>query len=235
MAVNLTTVANAAAQYLGVLDSGEQLSTQQLNDALAACNSLFDNWNAEGSMLRAVFATSVPMVAATQAYSVTISGPTNPLVAAASFRNTSGPGGPLKLCTVNEWAAIPDRQRQSFLLTHVFYDRILPNGNIYVSPVPLASSLMTVDLWSWQDLTPFADLTTTITLLPGYLRLVEMGLAIEIAPQYDMEPNATLRANYADAIARIRNYNAQLLGGEPPAGDTSAAGPGVIAPNTATQ
>lgn len=41
---NLTTIADAGAQFMGVLDSGEALSTQQLTDALAAANNLLSSW-----------------------------------------------------------------------------------------------------------------------------------------------------------------------------------------------
>lgn len=42
--VNLTQVATGAAQFLGVLDSGESLSAQQLSDAQLWANALLDNW-----------------------------------------------------------------------------------------------------------------------------------------------------------------------------------------------
>lgn len=57
MSTNLTTVATAAAQYLGVLDSGEGLSSQQLADALAAMNNILDNWSTDPSMIPAVTRT----------------------------------------------------------------------------------------------------------------------------------------------------------------------------------
>jgi hypothetical protein len=44
VSLTLTVAANAAAQFLGVLDSGEALSTQQVADALAAANNLLDSW-----------------------------------------------------------------------------------------------------------------------------------------------------------------------------------------------
>ena len=45
--VSLTAVATAAVQHLGGLDSGEILSTQQLNDAFAAANLLLESWYQE--------------------------------------------------------------------------------------------------------------------------------------------------------------------------------------------
>lgn len=44
MSITLTVYANAAAQFLGVLDSGEALSSQQVADALPAANQLLESW-----------------------------------------------------------------------------------------------------------------------------------------------------------------------------------------------
>lgn len=45
--VNLTTVATAAIQHLGSLDSGETLSAPQLTDARNAANNLLESWYQE--------------------------------------------------------------------------------------------------------------------------------------------------------------------------------------------
>jgi len=47
LTLTLSAAATAAAQFLGVLDSGEGLSTQQLTDAFNAANSMLDNWTIE--------------------------------------------------------------------------------------------------------------------------------------------------------------------------------------------
>lgn len=50
ISLTLTQLANSAAQYLSVLDSGEALSTQQVTDALQIANNLFDNWYNEQAL-----------------------------------------------------------------------------------------------------------------------------------------------------------------------------------------
>lgn len=50
MAINLTQAATAAAQLLGVLDSGESLSTTQLNDSFGYANRLLLSWFQEQSL-----------------------------------------------------------------------------------------------------------------------------------------------------------------------------------------
>lgn len=61
----------------------------------------------------------------------------------------------------------------------------------------------------------FADLTTPITLPAGYERALPLGLAIELAPQYDMEPSAALAANFKEARAAATILQAAISGGAP--------------------
>jgi hypothetical protein len=146
-------------------------------------------------------------------------------IVSAALLNSSGPGTPIEVVHAGKWSMIPDRQAQSFVVKYLFYDRGNPNGNVLVSPIPLGGTL-TVELLTWQPLTQFADLTTAITLPPGYQRPLEIAVAIELAPQYSVAPSATLTEMYQDALARLRDLNAELVGNEPAAGQVTAASPG---------
>lgn len=116
--LSLTVVANAAAQYLGVLDSGESLSSQQITDAFNAANNMLENWtNEQVKTLQAII----------------------PIFSLA--------------------------------------------GGTYTPGATLA----------------FPDNTTPLALPAGYARAIELGLAIELAPQYDMQPSPALLKNFAEA------------------------------------
>lgn len=214
MSLTLTAAATAAAQFLGILDSGEGLSAQQLADILAATNNWLDNLSSEGLFAVADLLTTFPTVAGTQTYTI---GPaqviamTRPVrIVAAAFRNAAGPGGPMKVFNEKEWTELPDRQRQSWILDGLFWDRGNPLGTVYVSPVPIG--VLTVEFHSWVPLAQFVDATTAITPAPGYTRFIELGIAMEVASQFDMAPPASMAANFGDAAARVRKLNASLLG-----------------------
>ncbi len=63
MSISLTTVATAAAQFLGVLDSGEGLSAQQLIDARLAANGVLDNWTVEQVNIINALVANLPLAA----------------------------------------------------------------------------------------------------------------------------------------------------------------------------
>jgi hypothetical protein len=50
MNVSFQTLATQAAQLLGVLDSGESLSSQQLTDTLGFANNILDSWTNEEAL-----------------------------------------------------------------------------------------------------------------------------------------------------------------------------------------
>lgn len=215
MSLTLTAAATVAAQMLGVLDSGESLSTQQIADALALANNLLDNWSSDPKMILSLTSASGTLASGTQSYTIgsgqTINITRPMAIVSAAFKNSSGPGGAVKVCNAQEWSAIPNRQRQSWIIENLFYDRGYSTGNVYVSPIPQGNGL-TLDLWVWAALAQFADATTPLSLLPGYERLLKAALALEMAPQYDVPVPPSVQANYAAALASVQNLNADLFG-----------------------
>lgn len=224
---NLTQVANKAAQKLMVIDSSGSLSAQQLADAKDIANNLLENWS-----VQRIYAISAPisvfnLSSGVQKYSIGTGQTFNiarpAAIEAASFQLSFGGGSQsseLKVLTAAEWSSLPDRNSTSTLPKFLYYDRGFPTGFVYLSPVPLGGTL---EVTSWGALTQFADLTTPITLQPGYARLLIAGLAIEMAPDYEATPGAALAQDFADAAANIRQLNAELMGPEPPIG--------LVAPN----
>jgi hypothetical protein len=111
--INLTTYANAAAQFLGILDSGEALSTQQIADALPAANQLLESWYTE------------------------------------------------QVLAIN---------------------------------IQLASFTLSAGTYTPDTMPQFADTTTALTLPAAWDRALKLCLAVELAPQYDMQPSESLAA-----------------------------------------
>jgi hypothetical protein len=226
--LTLTQALTAALQYLGVLDAGETPATQMLTDALPAMNNLLDNWSSEQVMIPGLLLQVFNLVSGTQSYAIG-SGQTfnvaQPMaIIAAELLNTMNAisfATPVEVVNALKWGQIADRNQSNSIVKYLFYDRSRSaTAKVSLSPVPLGGTL---ELTMWVPLTQFADATTPITITPGYFRVIELGLAIEIAPQYDVTPSQTLMQNYADALARVRNLNAELVGSEPAAGQVLAS------------
>ena len=220
---SLTTIANSAARDLGIMDSGGSLSAAQLADALTAANEILDNWSIDGKTVLSELLTSFSLVAATNSYTIglaqTIAIARPARVNAAQLILTSGPSMPVKvLQSVTEWDAIEDRDSSSYLTKFLFYDRGHPTGKIYVSPKPLGGA--SIEIATWVPLTQFSDVTTSITLLPGYELPLRLTLAHKLAPEYNMPFSKEATERLAMAVASLESLNVQHW---------SVAGPAAVA------
>lgn len=238
--LSLTSIATAAAQFLNILDPGGALSAQQLTDALAFTNALLDNWSSEGLMIPSTTIYSGSFVANQQTLTIGVGGDivttavNRPMaIISAALKLPAGVGKEIKIVTAQQWAAIEDRQSNSYGVKYLYYDRgqASNKGTMYFAPTPLGGS---VELVCYQPLTQFADTTTPVTIPPGYERLLKYGCAMEMAPQYSVPIPASVQANFADAMARVRRLNSTLYGPPSPAGDVLAAGTGPLPPAAST-
>lgn len=222
ISLTLTQAATAAAQFLGVLDSGETLSAQQLTDALAVCNNMVENWQMDPLMQYGNVSQTASLVSGIQSYTIGPLGvitPFKPLyIYGAAYINSAGLGSPIEIVTLEKWSSLPDRQARSFSVKYLYYDRggavglVGPYGIIFISPVPLGGQ---IELYYTVSMFQFADTTTALTeawIPPGYVRLIKLGLAIEWAPQFSVTPSPNLVSRYEEAKAAIRNMNAQIWG-----------------------
>lgn len=210
----LTVMANAAAQFLGVLDSGAALSSQQVADCLAAANDMIDNWSTEQTLILQALLLSTNCIVSTQSYAL---GTRAVKIVAAHNVLAAGPSNEIKVVSAEEWAAIPNRQSTSYLISYLFYDRGSPTGTFYVSDIPVASS-GSIQIMYWAALSQFVDATTALTLLPGYAELMTLGLTRLIASQFDFPIPESVEKNYTEALERVRQLNAGLFGVPTPAG-----------------
>lgn len=154
MSLSLTTAATAAAQFLGVLDSGESLSSQQLTDALTAANNLL------ASLYEEQYLAFQELV--TEQYREGL----------ILVQQQARVGAPLALA----------------------YSLL---GGTYTAPTYNQPSI------SPGTMPQFPDVSSLITLPTGWQRAFTLALAIELAPQYDMEPSQALLKQYAEARAAV--------------------------------
>jgi hypothetical protein len=215
MTITLTAAANNAAQQLGVLDSGEGLSTPQITDALFDANNMIESWGVDRLMATGVNVVSVAMVNGTANYAVGLPAPA--AIESASILTASGPVMPVKVITGTEWEQIPNREKLSALVQKLFYDRA---GFIRLSPVPTGGTL---EYTSWTTLALFADATTGLVMSPGYARMVVLSLAMEMAARFDTKPSESLVSRYQEAMNNVRTLNASSFGSSPFAGSSTEA------------
>src|SRR4051812_14000764 len=116
---SLTQIANAAASQLGVLDSGETLSSQQYTDALEMANALLDNWSQEDLLIMNSVTQQFSYVAGQGLYFIGLGQQFNTQgrpakIVSAHNIPTAGPTNEIKVLNNRQWAQIDDRASSSY-------------------------------------------------------------------------------------------------------------------------
>ncbi len=223
MTTTLTAIANAAADDIGVNDSGEGLSATQLAQALDVANKLLDNWSSEAIQVPFEANATEALTAGNGQYTVGAAQTWNinpaPLrITSAMLLMSNGVNTPVEIIDAAKWDSLVDRSSTSNLIRYLFYALTsgTPLGLAQVSPVP-ANNGGSLIFQFWKALTQFPDTTTPITLAPGYGLPFEYALAKLLSVKFDVPWSDVNAQNYQEAMIRVRALNAQMWGLTTPA------------------
>jgi len=206
----------ASLKRLGVLDGDETPTGTETNDALIRLNDLIDGWGTERLSMYTSSRTTWTITSGTAAYSIGTGSTVNRVrpvyVDSIGFIDTSQDPDlemPLSLLTVEGYAAIPQKALTSTYPTCVYYNLTYPTGTITFWMVPTSTTLQGV-IYAPVAVTELA-LADTISLPPGYRRFLRDALAVELAPEYAVQPAPSLLQSAIDAKADVKRANIRLL------------------------
>lgn len=87
----------------------------------------------------------------------------------------------------------------------IWYEKTYPLGTLHVWPMGNCS----LNLRFTTALQQFANLTTQITLPPGYKEAIVNALAVKLAEDFNTDIPATVVQSASNAIARLKRLNSQ--------------------------
>jgi hypothetical protein len=184
---------NGALRLLGVLAEGETPSAAVSQDALAALNQMVDSWNTERL---SVFSTQDQVFSWPSSTISRTLGPTGDFVGnrpillddSTYFRDpgTNVSFG-IKIINQQQYDGIAVKTVTSTYPQVIWLNMTYPNIEMYVYPVP--TRLLEWHFISVEELSQPATLATDLTFPPGYLRAFRYNLAMELAPEFGVEPS----------------------------------------------
>lgn len=209
---------NGALRRIGVLAEGEVPPFDQSNDALIALNDLVDQWAGEKLQVYTETRTVSTLTASQASFTVGPSGNINivrPMfIRHVNYQDTSqSPTYEYQLpplLTEDAYARITMKSQTSTLPQVAYYNPTFPLGTLIPWPIPTSATLQWV-LYHSTAVPVFAALTTTVSLPPGYNRMMRSNLAIEIAPEYGKQPDAALIRTAVDSMAAVKRSNKRLM------------------------
>ena len=194
MATTANDQINGALRLLGVLAEGETPSAATSQDALTALNQMIDSWNTERL---SVFSTQDQVRTWQAGQRFNTLGPTGTIVGERPilvddstyfFDPQTNVSYGIKLINQQQYNGIAVKTVTSTYPQVMWVNMTYPDIEIYVYPVPLRP--LEFHFVSVEPLTKPASLSTDLTFPPGYLRAFKYNLALEIAAEFGIQPNA---------------------------------------------
>ena len=202
---------NRALRLLGVLAEGETPSAETSQDALMAMNQMVDSWDTERLSVFCtqdqVFTWPAGLVSRTLGPTGDFVGLRPVLLDDSTYYRDPGTGVSFGVKFINQqqYNGIAVKTVTSTYPQVIFVNNTFPNIDMYVYPRP------TRDLeWhfvSVQKLDNPAGLATVLLFPPGYLRAFTYNLAMEIAPEFGLEPSPQVQRIAMTSKRNLKRIN----------------------------
>jgi hypothetical protein len=183
---------NRALRLLGILAEGETPSAAMSQDALMALNQMIDSWNTERL---SVFATQDQVFTWPSGLISQTLGPSGDFVGnrpillddSTYYLANNGVSYGVKFINQAQYNGIAVKTVTSTFPQVMFVNMTYPNIEMYVYPRP--TQALQWHFISVEELTRPVTLATSMLFPPGYLRAFTYNLAMEIAPEFGVEPS----------------------------------------------
>ena len=218
MAVTAQNIINKSLRLLGVLAAGETTTADEAQDALYSLNSIIDSFSANPQYYFCTQAESFLLTNGQGTYSIgndpDASPAANfvtarPIRIVGAFVRITNADTPLALITEQYWTNIQNKTATG-APTKLLYRPNLPYGEIIIYPAPNTSTY-TLFIKAERMITKYSTLVSTQYLPPGYQRLLELSLAMELAPEYGQQVKPEVLANLRADLDSLIRTNIQPL------------------------
>jgi hypothetical protein len=202
----------ASLRLIGAVAPGESVSATEATDGLASINRMIDSWSNENLLIYATVRDSLALTSGQQTYTLGTGGTLNTtrpqrIVEAKIESRTSSPyvEYPLRILSLEQWAAIPQKSMTGSIPTDIYADGAYPLENIYIYPVP--SSSVYLAIYSLKQLTSIATLDTVVSLPPGYEEALVYNGAVRLSPEYGRPVTPEIAQIAVDSKASVKRMN----------------------------
>lgn len=199
------------AMLLLKVASPDSLTAAEIQDGLRRLNAMLESWANNPLNIYRVINEDV-VTTGSRVMTMGIGGDWNtdrPMkITQATARIATGIDRPIQIIPAEDYAAI----RLKGLLTnypqYLYFDGNYPLQNVAIWPVPSAG--MTLTLWSIKPLATFATSETVASFPPGYTDAITYNLAVRMAPMFQLEAGADIRAIATTSLKQIQRTNTRV-------------------------
>lgn len=211
------TIVEAALLELNVNQPGESCDAADALQGLAALNRMVDQNAAESLQIFSLTRTTWTIVSNDGSYTVGSGGNVNVarpvFIDHVNFQDTStDPDTEYQMQPLNRdaYARITQKVLTRTLPSSWYYNPTYPLGTLELYPVPTSATLQGV-LYAPAAVAQFTNLTTAVSLPPGYEEFLVTNLAVMLASSYGRAIDDTLVMRAMNSKAIVKRANIQLL------------------------
>ena len=201
---------NRALRLLGVLAEGETPSAAMSQDALTAFDQMVDSWNTERL---SIFSTQDQIFTWPASTISRTLGPSGDFVGlrpvllddATYFKAPNGVSYGIKMINQQQYNGIAVKNVTSTYPQVMWVNMTFPDIEIYLYPKPTQE--LEFHFVSVEELNKPATLVTELHFPPGYMRAFTYNLAMEIAPEYGIEPSPQVQRIAMTSKRNLKRIN----------------------------
>lgn len=217
MAITAQDIIYKSMRLLGLLASGEAPTAAETQDSLYSLNSVIDSYSANPQYYFCTLAEQFTLVNNQNTYTIGNDPDTSPAAnfvtnrpirIVGAFVRISNVDTPLGLITEQFWTNITNKSATG-TPTKLLYRPNTPYGQILLYPTPNAA--ISIFLKAEKMIARYATLTSFQYLPPGYQRLLELSLAMELAPEYGTRVTPEVVTNLKNDLDSLIRTNIQKL------------------------
>jgi len=202
---------NRALRLLGVLAEGETPTASMSNDALTAMDQMIDSWDTERlsvfSTQDQIFTWPAGEITRTLGPSGNFVGLRPVLLDDATYYRDPGTNVSFGIKFINQqqYNGIAVKTVTSTYPQVMFVNNTFPDMTMTIYPVPTRE--LEWHFVSVEELSNPATLATELYFPPGYLRAFTYNLAMEIAPEFGVEPSPQVQRIAMTAKRNLKRIN----------------------------
>lgn len=201
---------NRSLRLLGVLAEGETPSAETSQDALVALNQMLESWSTERL---AVYSTLVQSFTWPAGQASRTIGPSGDLVgvrpvsilSSTYYTDAQGVSHTVALINEDQYNAIAVKTTSTGYPDSLFVNNTFPNAELKVYPVP--DQDLTWQFVCARELAQPALLNTELQFPPGYMRAFAYNLAMELAPEFGVEPSQQVQRIAMTSKRNLKRIN----------------------------
>ena len=217
MATSALQIIRPALRKIGAIDATETPDAEQTAVALECLNGLIDSWQVQSAT--AINSVEKVVTLAANTTSMTI-GPgltvdiERPFRVESCYARIHNIDRPVHVVSKQQYDQVVLKDLGTSWPEMLWYDGGIPTGNLYFWP--RANAGVEVHITLLRYVAAFDDANDSQELPQGHKRALTLALAVEVAPEFALEPSNSLQKQAALAYRSITraNYQVPELDGE---------------------